>query len=74
MLSKIINYTVRLIFIVLGILFLSGIVTIPNADKSMVAIVGVIFILFGVYRIVDYYSKSKIYSRSKRRGEYDDEE
>lgn len=42
---------------VIGILLLFGIVTIPGSDPSMVKIMGLIFLLWGLYRIVTYRSK-----------------
>ncbi|MDA3843478.1 MAG: hypothetical protein PF588_03800 [Candidatus Kapabacteria bacterium] len=63
MLLKIINYTVRSIFIVIGIVMLTGLVELPpQYDGSFAVIVGIVFILFGIYRIIIYKSQSKRYN------------
>lgn len=61
--SKIINYGVRAIIILIGILLLSGIIDPPEQDTSFIRIMGVIFILFGLYRIIIYHSQLKRYRR-----------
>jgi len=63
MLLKIINYTVRSIFIVIGIVMLTGLAELPaQYDGAFTTIVGIVFILFGIYRIVIYKSQSKRYN------------
>jgi len=59
MLNDIINYGVRIIIIILGILLAGGVLT-PGQNDSMIRIVGIIAILFGLYRII-------MYSRNKRK-------
>lgn len=59
MLNDIINYGVRIVIILLGILLAGGVLT-PGKNDPMIRIVGIIAILFGLYRIV-------MYSRNKRK-------
>lgn len=59
MLNDIINYGVRIVIILLGILLAVGVLT-PGQDDPMIRIIGIIAILFGLYRIV-------MYSRNKRK-------
>jgi hypothetical protein len=57
----IINYGIRIAIIIIGILFLCGVVTLPNGDDTLYNMLGGIFILFGLYRIVLYRMKTKQY-------------
>lgn len=69
MFLDIINYFIRGLFIVLGILFLSGVIfaNYPEEQQWMVKFVGVLFILWGVYRII-------MYRLGKKRHYYDNED
>jgi len=70
---NIINYTVRIAIIIIGIIILSGKIT-PKGNEELYQIMGVIFILFGIYRIVLYKMKSKQYDfRTKSMIEKDKE-
>lgn len=68
MISKILNYGIRILIILLGISFLSGIFNpLPDGyDKSVLRVFGVVFILFGIYRIVSYRSATSRYLRTRR--------
>jgi ABC-type nickel/cobalt efflux system permease component RcnA len=48
---------------VLGILLLSGII-LEQADPQLRIMMGVVFILFGIYRLVQYRGKRKNYYTS----------
>jgi hypothetical protein len=61
MISQIINYAIRLLIIVIGILLVSGILSSPEWDDSFLRIMGIIFILFGIYRMIIYRSQLKRY-------------
>ena len=69
MLMHIINYVIRAMVIMVGILLLSGILLPQNFDSSFINIMGVIFILFGAYRIITYYSQVKRYGTINKRGD-----
>jgi hypothetical protein len=64
----IINYTIRAMVVIIGILLLSGVLIPPNVDNTLYRVMGIIFTLFGIYRITTYYSQLK-----KMRREEDDE-
>ncbi|MCL5992305.1 MAG: hypothetical protein M1419_09435 [Bacteroidetes bacterium] len=69
MFSKILNYGIRALIIIIGILMVTGVVYIPNSgNNSIIVVFGIIFILFGFVRIYMYYSSTKRYQREKRNG------
>lgn len=51
---NILNYAVRILIIAIGVVFLLDIVTIPNTEPFVVKVMGLIFVLWGVFRIVTY--------------------
>jgi uncharacterized Tic20 family protein len=57
---RIINYTVKILIIVFGVLILTGVILKP-IDTQMRIVFGIVFILFGIYRLTIYYSKDKKY-------------
>jgi hypothetical protein len=59
---NIVNYIVRIGIIVIGIVLVSGLIAPQNGDTTLYRVMGIIFILFGTYRIVLYRMKSKQYS------------
>ena len=59
MLMNIINYVVRIAIIIIGILLLSGLITPPNTDVTMVRVMGAVLILWGVFRLLTYRAKLK---------------
>lgn len=63
MAAIIINYAVRAVVVVLGILLVSGAFKPENADDTLFRVMGAVFILFGTYRIVMYYFSLKRYRR-----------
>ena len=64
--EPILNYTVRGLIVLLGVLLFFGVIVPPQADTAMVRVFGVVFILFGLYRIATYYTAQK---RSRREQE-----
>lgn len=68
MLLHIINYAVRGLIVIVGIILISG-VLIPdsNENKYLTQVMGAVFIIWGVYRIVLYKSQYKKYHRNRER-------
>ncbi|MFH1049694.1 MAG: hypothetical protein V1779_02050 [bacterium] len=62
MLVHIINYSIRALIIVLGIVMLSGVLSSADWNPTFLKIMGIVFILFGTYRIIIYYSQVKRYN------------
>jgi hypothetical protein len=60
LLLKIINYIVRSFIVVLGILIITGVIF-NEFDPQMRIVFGVVFILFGIYRLTMYYTQEKRY-------------
>ncbi len=65
MIAQIINYSIRILIIIIGILLISGILSSPEWDDSFLRIMGVVFILFGIYRVIIYRSQVKRYNFSR---------
>ncbi|MFC2130329.1 hypothetical protein ACFLSQ_02730 [Bacteroidota bacterium] len=65
MIAQIINYSIRGLIIIIGILLISGILSSPEWDDSFLRIMGIVFILFGVYRVIIYRSQVKRYNFSE---------
>ncbi|MDQ1265774.1 MAG: hypothetical protein QG635_926 [Bacteroidota bacterium] len=59
MILKIINYTVRGATIIIGIILLTGLFMPDTPDMVMYRTMGVVFILFGIYRLIVYHSQQK---------------
>jgi len=59
--SDIINYGVRILIILLGIVLLSGVFMPEGSDPTMMMIFGIVFILFGFYRLALYRANRKRY-------------
>ena len=62
MFLHIVNYTIRALIVIVGILLVSGVLSSPEWDDSFLRIMGIIFILFGIYRIVLYKNQIKKYN------------
>jgi len=71
MISRILNYGIRLLIILIGIVMLSGIMTPKKTDPTFLIVMGIIFILFGLYRLVSYHFALRRYKFNE---EDDDEE
>jgi arginine exporter protein ArgO len=73
MLAHIINYSIRFLIIIIGVLLVSGLLSNPTWDTTFLRIMGIIFILFGVYRIIIYYSQVKRYNFDSQEDDEDEE-
>lgn len=68
MLLHVINYAVRGLIIVVGLILISGIfIPDTNENKFLTQVMGAVFIIWGIYRIVLYKSNYKKYQRYKVR-------
>jgi len=65
----IINYIVKIMIIIIGLILISGIIPITNEDTTLFRIMGGVFILFGVYRLAIYKMKYKEYNFNKEENE-----
>ncbi len=54
-----INYIIRALILILGVILLLGLIKIPNSDPYIMKVMGVIFILWGIFRIITYNIKLK---------------
>lgn len=68
-LLRIVNYLTRGVIVIIGLLLLLGWLIPPRADAGLMRTFGIIFILFGLYRIVSYYSAQKRLQRENEREE-----
>jgi Ca2+/H+ antiporter len=60
----IINYIVKIGIIIIGILLICGIGSTVENDTTHFKVMGVVFVLFGIYRIILYRMKTKQYDFS----------
>ena len=60
MILRIINYAVRILIVVIGILLLSGFI-LSEIEPQFRITVGIVFTLFGLYRISLLYTQEKRY-------------
>lgn len=75
MFSKFINYLSRIIVIIVGIVLVTGILNPRGSeDTSMMTVIGVVCILFGIYRIVTYHTQLKRYNFNLSNRNEDEEE
>ena len=58
---KIINYITRILIVIIGIVFTSGLIVPADGDVTRFRVMGIVFILFGIYRIAIYRMKTKQY-------------
>ena len=65
MINDIINYGIRILIILIGLLFVSGILMPEDSDPKMMRVFGVVFVLFGFYRLALYRAKKKRYNSIK---------
>ncbi len=61
MILTIINYLIRGLIVVLGILLVSGVLSPEGMDDTMYRVMGALFLLFGIYRIITYKAKRSRY-------------
>jgi hypothetical protein len=55
----IINYSVRGIILLIGVLLVSGVMFPDYNDSGLYRVMGFVFILFGLYRLILYYTQQK---------------
>jgi len=60
LLMRIINYTIRSMIVILGLLIITGTIF-EQMDTQMRIVFGVVFILFGIYRLIMYYTQERRY-------------
>lgn len=65
MISDVINYGIRILIILLGLLFVIGYFMPEDSDPTMMRVFGAIFVLFGFYRLALYRANKKRYSARK---------
>jgi hypothetical protein len=59
MYSKLLNYGIRIAMIIVGLLMAVGFFTAPGRDETLMRMLGIVLILFGVYRIAMYHNAQK---------------
>lgn len=72
MFVHIINYLIRALIILIGVFLVSGLLSNPSWDSTFLRIMGIVFILFGLYRIIIYYSQVKRYNFDSDEDESDE--
>jgi len=65
----IINYSVRILTVLLGIVLLTGKLFPYSEEKYLTQIMGAVFILWGFYRIITYRNNLKRYRNFKENEE-----
>jgi len=65
MINEVINYGIRILIICLGLLFVTGYLMPEGSDPTMMRVFGVIFVLFGFYRLALYRANKRKYSFKK---------
>ena len=58
---RILNYSIRSLIVILGVLIVSGVI-LKQIDIQMRIVFGIVFILFGIYRLTIYYMQEKRYN------------
>jgi len=71
--NNFINYLIKFVIIAFGIVIFFNIVELDMPDTTR-QVLGVIVVLFGIYRIVIFRSKQSQYRFEVNKGEEDDEE
>jgi hypothetical protein len=61
MINDVINYSIRVLIILLGLLFVSGYIMPEDSDPTMMRVFGAVFVLFGFYRLALYRANKKRY-------------
>ena len=62
MVLVIINYAVRILIIIIGLVFLSGLfIPAQFQDRHLMQVLGFIFVLWGVFRLITYINQRKKY-------------
>lgn len=66
MVNDIINYSIRILIILLGLVFVSGLLMPEGSDPTMMRVFGVVFVLFGFYRLALYRANRKRYKQKQK--------
>ncbi len=74
MFNSILNYGIRILIIILGILFVFDVFGLSRGDVVMIRSLGVIMILFGIYRILSYRTAVSRYKNINQEEDEDDDE
>lgn len=79
MTSPLLNYIFRSVFIIVGLLILTGVLEVApydnaEANQNVRIAGGLILVLFGIYRIALYRIKSKRFDFAAENDEYEDDE
>jgi hypothetical protein len=65
--AKILNYGIRFIILIIGVLLVTGVFSTADPEKnSILRIFGVIFIIFGLLRLFMYYNSLKRYRKEDK--------
>ncbi len=68
-----INYIIRSLVLLVGIVLVSGALNPPDSDNTMYTVLGIVVILFAIYRLISYHTALKRYNFVKK-GDNEDEE
>lgn len=71
MLMHIINYIVRIMIMLIGVILAFGLYIPRSQDNTMMRVLGVVLILWGIYRIVTYRTR---YNQMLRQQNEDNED
>jgi hypothetical protein len=64
MFVNIINYIIRIFFIIFGFILATGIFPpAESGEREMFQVLGVVFIIWGLYRSITFYTYSKRYRK-----------
>ncbi len=71
MLSVIINYIIRAAIAVVGVLLVTGVIGVGTSEETTLKIIGVLMIVWGIYRTISFYIS---YKKMKQSGDDDEED
>ncbi len=73
MLMKVLNYSLRSLILIVGIVFVLGLVEMKNMEPTSIRVFGAIMILFGAYRLSMYHMIMKRQAIEEKYAELDEE-